>query len=206
MNALEMETTEKTAQNIGNAIPILGTLSTYPANLIGGISSDLTALGSTIASDMGFSHYNTIDVNHPGYQASVYVDALRGTVSDNLGEFGGTIYDRFNSAADNVVANTAAKYTKIPLLGYTGNLGTTVRDATIHGASKDQAMSLGIANIVKSSINDVAFNGVIPDEPSEFLIYDSEFNTLVAELMNEGMDEKTARETAYYHLRLAALN
>lgn len=67
-------------------------------------------------------------------------------------------------------------------------------------------MSLGIANIVKSTINDVAFNGVIPDEPSEFLIYDSEFNTLVAELMNEGMDEKTARETAYYHLRLAALN
>lgn len=161
LNALDMENTEKTAQTVGNTLPVLGTLSTYPAKLLGDISGDITALGSTMASDLGISHYNSIDVNHPGYGLSVYTDSLRGTVSDNLGGFG-DLYDGVNGAVDELVQYAAAGATGIPAFNYVGNLGNTVRDTTMNGATRDQAMNLGIGKLGQDFIRDIAFGGTNP--------------------------------------------
>ena len=101
LNEKDMETVLDIGESVGSILPVTGTVSTYPASFLGDISGDLTALGSTIRSDLGLSYYNSIDVNHPGYSATVYTDALRGTVSDNMGVLG-DIYDGVNNAADEV--------------------------------------------------------------------------------------------------------
>lgn len=232
LNALDMENTEKTAQTVGNTLPVLGTLSTYPAKLLGDISGDITALGSTMASDLGISHYNSIDVNHPGYGLSVYTDSLRGTVSDNLGGFG-DLYDGVNGAADELSHYALAAVTRVPGLNYIGELGSTVRDASINGATRDQAMNFGISNVAQNALEDMTFGELQPesdwstqqklnerfleelaDEALEYLetsgvrsvlSRSNELSQRIHKLIQAGMPEDEAFETAFYHMILEDL-
>lgn len=198
---------------------------------MGDIAGDITALGATVKSDLGLSHYNSIDVNHPGFSGMVYTDALRGTVSDNLGVFG-DIYDGINNAADEVVQHTAAKASGIPALNYVGNIGGAVRNSTLNGATRDQAMNLGLLNLGADFMNDqllgddastnkVSASNLAKQSKSELegqireyginhvtdklLDQHSNYTDHVNTLIHAGLSQEEARERAYYAFLLSLM-
>ena len=157
--------------------------------MFGGITGDITALGSTIASDLGISHYKNIDINHEGFQGSVYSDTLRDTVSNNIGVFSNA-YDLTNNAIDNAGKSALSAATQIPIFNFTGTLGNTARDYVLNGANRDQAISQGAFNVIKDVIKDYILDNIGTDGNN---------------LTDIGMSEEVMK-TVIYQMILESLN
>ncbi len=219
-----MMKTQETAEQIGDSIPLLGTLSTYPASLIGGIASDITAATGALLPQPG--GYHSIDVNSPGYALSAYTESLRGTVEKNLGGIGGTIYNIANNTVDDIGKATVSAVTGLPL-NYAGTTGEATRKAAIHGATPDRAFAIGLGDTADNVMIDTVLLGNPDDYRSTTLfdnaknsirqsaidkVYESmpnndiRYSQLVDSLIQQGLSEDEAKEAAYYHLIYGKIN
>ena len=204
--------------------PISTTLSTYPAKLVGDISSDITALTSNIASDWGLSAYSTMDVNHPGFWASEYVDTTRDTVSSKLNGGAKVAYQVGNDTVDGLLKDEVGELVGMPWLAVTGAYGDKARKAIMYGGSAEQSNALGLGSLgiagVKEGLNRIVnqpktWQGkalrtgaqslgeyILKEARKAALNNQPEYTWWVDKLVREGMDREKAEEQAYYQMVL----
>lgn len=204
--------------------PISTTLSTYPAKLLGDVSSDITALTSNIASDWGLSTYSTMDVNLPGFWASEYVDTTRDTVSSKLNGAAKVAYQVGNDTVDGLLKDEVGELVGMPWLAVTGAYGEKARKAIIYGGTSEQSNLLGTAKLTEAAVKNAVNN--LTNQPETWygkvfqagmqatidqtfkqarqiaLNNHPEYVRRVEELMRSGMDLSRAREQALYQMML----
>ncbi len=146
LNARDMQQLQETTISQAKEQPVLQTVATYPTKLVGDVVGGLTSLGSTIWHDMGLSHYNSIDVNSPLYAATVYSDTVRDTVSDDLGEFGGAVYNSINNVVDNGLRTAALGPWGASAADALGSFGSSARETAIKGGTNQEAFFVGASN------------------------------------------------------------
>ena len=112
-NAIEAQKRKEDAVAVANDLPITGTIASWGANFVGGISGFGATVDQTIKSATGLSGYNVADPNHPLYAPSDWGNTVQQTVAQNIAgdedapewernarKFLSLAYQGLNSAAD----------------------------------------------------------------------------------------------------------
>lgn len=223
LNNEAMVELQHTAAEAADGNPILTTITTYPAKVLGDVSSDITALAHNIGHDLGLTEYHTMDVNHPGFAASEYVSTVRDTVAQDLSGTGRALYEIGNDTVDNLFKDGVAEAVGMPWLGVTGAYGNTYREATLNGGTPEQSHFLGTANLgwalLQESADDQSSSMSMAGRVKEELIAETtekqagniwkdiwknqpEYARRVALLIQEGVPQEAAAEQVLYQMML----
>ena len=83
-NEVEAQKRKEDAAAFANNLPITGTIASWGANFVGGISGFGATVDQTIKSATGLSGYNVADPNHPLYAPGDWGNTVQQTVAQNI--------------------------------------------------------------------------------------------------------------------------
>lgn len=146
LNEQNARTIQLKSESFAQRMPILSTITTYPAQLIGSVTGAVDAVGGIAKNALGLSQYKTLDPNTAGYMPQAYAQGVRGEVSSDMSGAGKILYEAVNSTVDNLLRVAVGGRIGSMALAATSAFGSTVRDVTLKGGTPAEAFLMGIAD------------------------------------------------------------